>query len=442
MKASRKIVVMIIVGIMIAAGIIAGVTALEENNFLPSVSQTVTTNRTFTSTATSITTQVSTTTKTSNSTGPTGTLAAMLTDPSLVPPGTSAFYVSYSDVEAHTTAGNSSEWITISGAGAMNLMGLSNQSVTLGSARISSGLFNQVRFDILSATLTYYGANYSIFVSNSHLIASITSGGINVKPNASAGIIIDLATTVLPFQDGPKVSFVMTPTVSSNPIPPSSWNTALETKGAALNLANESWFVPGPTSLQGSLTRLIGEISPATLLIALQNTGNTSITISSLTVLGSSTQNQSLSTSTFLSTVTSVVTITQVTTITENSTSTGGNQPASGRMNPDALYTTSNSTTTLPNSSSSQYIAVASFQILNDSALAQPGQSINPNSAGLTIPPGKQVVLLFVGQISTLDAPTAPYSPTSIVGGQQYLIMISSPSGAVYNMNVTASFQS
>lgn len=434
MTALKRILVMIVVGILIAAGIIGGVTVIGK--YLPNGSQTIISNTTL------ISTSVSTTTETSNSSAQTGTMATLLTDPSVLPPGVSALWASYSDIEAHTLVGNASVWVTIAGAGSVNLLALQTQSVTLGSAKVSSGSFDRIRFDLTSVTLNFYGTNSSVYIQNPQLVSPLPQSGLQVNANSSVGVLIELATTVLPYQDGSKISFILTPSASSTVIPSSHWNESLAKIGATLNLSTQTWFKPTQGSLGSNLTRLIAEISPTTLLVALQNVGNTSITLSSLMVLGSSTQNQSISTSTYLSTVTSVVTITEVTTVTRNATSSTAQTPAAEQRNEVQTSMSSSTAVATFNSNVSQYIPIASFQILNDSVLSQPGQAINPDTVGVTIAPGKQVVLLFVGQISTINSPTLPNLPTSIIGGQQYLIRVSSPSGAVFDMNVTASYQS
>jgi hypothetical protein len=429
---------MVLVGVLIAAGIIAGVNALEQRNLLPSASGTTTTSTIITSTS------VSTTTETSNTTGPKGTMAALMTDPSVFPPGANALIVTYSDIEVHTTISNSSLWVTIAGTGSVNLLALQNQSVTLGSALVASGTFDQIRFNVLSATLTYFGANRSVFVPNGQLISHINQNGMQLKPNSSAGVLLTLATTVLPYQNGPFINYVMMPSVNSTPVPSGSWKPELAKVGATLNLSNQSWFAPGPSSLANNFTKLITELSPSSVLLALQNNGNTSIVLSSLMVLGSSEQNASITTSTYLSTVTSVVTVTVVTTVTKNTTATKvppTMDPANQLVAQNNAYSNSSSTSvTTSESYSSQNIPIAAFQIMNNSALVQPGQSVDPNEVGLVVPAGKQVVLLFAAEIQTLNSPTSPNLPTSIVGGQQYTLLLSTPGGAVLELNVTASY--
>ena len=93
-----------VIGILVAAAIIGGVSAL---NLPPPI--TVTTARiTSVRTTTSYDIETSTTTTISNSTVPDGTLAVQIADLLNLPAGVTHVYVSYSDIEVHTILANMS----------------------------------------------------------------------------------------------------------------------------------------------------------------------------------------------------------------------------------------------------------------------------------------------------------------------------------------------
>ncbi|MCL5068670.1 MAG: hypothetical protein M1368_10020, partial [Thaumarchaeota archaeon] len=137
MNGSRRLVLMALVGILLAGGIIAAVSAAQphlQSGFTTITSTTITSTSTHTITSSKI---------------PTGVLAAQITDPPIVPKGTSHLYVNYSDIEAHTfDVNNNSVWFTVANSGSIDLMNVLNAGVTLGSSTVQSGVFDRVRFDI------------------------------------------------------------------------------------------------------------------------------------------------------------------------------------------------------------------------------------------------------------------------------------------------------
>src|SRR5579872_7352327 len=101
---------MAIVGILVAAAIIVGVSALN----LPANPTSTVTSR-ITNFTTSVTTSIETSTKISisNSTTPDGTLAIQLSGSVSLPPGVNQLYIQYSDIEVHTVLSNSSIWLRV-----------------------------------------------------------------------------------------------------------------------------------------------------------------------------------------------------------------------------------------------------------------------------------------------------------------------------------------
>ena len=162
---------MILVGILIAASIIVGVTALEQGNYITGPQSSTVTSSTTVTTVTSVSASI-----------PTGVLAAQITDPPdppNAPAGTTHIYVDYSDIEAHTTTQNSgSVWFTVAKTGMIDLFSVLNVGLTLGSAEVPSGIFDQARFDITNATITFGGINYTASVPLNQIMVPLSNGGV------------------------------------------------------------------------------------------------------------------------------------------------------------------------------------------------------------------------------------------------------------------------
>jgi len=421
---------MILVGILIAAGIIAGVTALEQNHYIPNPPSSTVTSRTTVTTTSSVSSSIQT-----------GVLAAQITDPPdppNVPAGTTHIYISYSDIEARTTDQSSNYvWFTIAKAGSIDLMSVVNIGLTLGSAQVSSGIFDQARFDITNATITFAGNNYTASVPLNQILVPLSNGGALVKPNSSAGFVIDVTPTVLALNNGGRPIFQIVTATQGVSIPSTSWTGSLTVAGSTIqNINTQSWW-KGPTPIGDNLVEEVpAEIYPTTLVFILNNTGTTPVTISGLNILG--TAPQSTQSGANVSTTTIVSTITTVTTITEVVTNTG---TSNGQVGPSPAAPQATQTTT----ASSSLVTLATFLILTNGSVIQPGPNsapIPPNQVGLTIKPNQVIVLLYLGSINTLNSPNPPYSPQNIIGGQKYTVQIVTPFGSSFEFNVTASYTS
>ncbi|MGI0091900.1 MAG: DUF4382 domain-containing protein [Nitrososphaerales archaeon] len=443
MNGARKLLLMVLVGILIAAGIITGVTALEQNHFIqnPPTSQT---------TVTSTTSTVITSIKNVNSSLPTGVLAAQITDPPNppnVPAGTTHVYINYSDIEAHTTdQNNNSVWFTIANAGKIDLLSVINVGLTLGSAQVTSGIFDQVRFDIANATVTFGGLNYTAIAPMNGITIPLTNGGARVGPNASAGFVIDITPTVLAGSNGGKPSFELIPATMGVSIPSQSWNNSLSAAGSKIpNITSQTWWVK-PPSIGNNLTEAVpAEIFPSFLLVILNNTGSTPVTISSLNILTSGVKGGStVSTSTIVSTITTVATITEVTTITGNTSTQSATTSAMGTAPfAQASASSSSKSSSQAANSTSSPMTVATFLILSNGSVVQPtpnGAPVPRSQIGLTLKPYQDIVLIYFGLINTLNSPIPPNQPLSIIGGQEYTVQILTPFGSSASFSVNASY--
>ncbi len=425
MKAvARSLMLMVLVGVLIAAAIIGGVNALEQGKVITGPSSSTVTSRT-------------TVTTTTSNPLPTGILAAQITDPPdppNVPAGTTHVYINYSDIEAATDQNGNQIWETVANAGTIDLLSVVNTGLTLGSAQVFSGTYSQARFDITNASVTFGGINYTASVPLNEIVVTLSNGGALVNPNSSAGFVLDISPTVLATNNGGMPSFEIVTAAQGLAIPSQSWNDSLATTGSTIqNIASESWW-EAPTPIGDNLTVVRGsELYPTTLLVILNNTGSTPVTISALDVLTMGTEstqsNVTVSTSTIVSTITT--TITEVTTIT--GTSNGGTNSSPADPQPS------------PSTENSSESTVATFLILTNGSVVQPNPDSAPipqNQIGLTIKPYQVVVLFYFGPINALNSLTPPYAPQSIIGGQQYTIQIETPFGSSLQFDVNATYSS
>jgi hypothetical protein len=422
MNGARRLILMIVVGILIAASIIVSINVLEQHNLITTQSNS----------ATTITTSKTITTGSLQ----TGVLAAQITDPPNppnVPAGVTHVYIFYSDIEAYTTVQNNPVWVTVAKSGSIDMFSILNKGLTLGSAKVYSGSYDQVRFDITNATVTFGGRNYSATVPLNQIVVPLSNGGATVQPNASAGFVIQLTPTVLAVSNGGKPSFEIVTAAQALSIPQSSWSQSLATPGAIIqNINNQTWWVSEEAPISDNLSVLPGSsIFSKALVVILNNTGPNPITISALNILQAGppvSGGANISTTTIVKTITTVITTTEVSTITGSSSS----QTAGGAIG--APRPTNNSLST-----------VATFLILSNGSVIQPTPGSAPipsNQVGLTIKPYQNVVLFYVGYINTLSSPNPPYAPQSIVSGQQYLVQVVTPFGSSSNFTLIGSYPS
>ena len=430
MNGTGKLLTMVIVGILIAAAIIGGVTALQRQNILPPGGPTtITTSRTIVSTSTSI--ETSTSTEISNSTIPKGNLATQLSAIVNLPVGVSHVYVKYSDIEVHTLGfGNFSLWVTSAKGGIIDLSGLSNLGYTIANSQVVSGRYDLARFSLIAANITYLGRNVSASVPLQLVTVPIGQQGIQVQPNSTSGFVFVFAPTIVPFQRGSNTTYFQVVPYAKAVTIPSSISTALFTKvGSRINLTSAPWFTGNQEELSGNVTILLVVITSDALVVFLKNTGNSNVTISGLSLLATNASTANVITTTIVTTITTVTTITQVNT---------GTNPAIGLPAASSAEQGARAATGL---ATEGYQTVASFLVLNNKQIIQPAQSstgFNGTLVGLVLTPGSNASLTYIGDIATMNSAYSPYSPLGIIPGQEYALQIISPFGKSLTINQTA----
>jgi len=435
MNGTGKLLVMAVAGILIAAAIIGGVSAVS--SYLNNGTSTITTHSTTTETSTifSNSTRIETSTKISTTSIPTGNLVTQITDHLNQPLGVSHAYVTYSDIEVHTRELNVSTWLVAAPGGTVDLMSLANRSITIGNSVFASGVFDFARFSIRAGTITYYGKNVSAFVSSTSATEPIL-GGAKLGPNGTTGFIFDISPSIVPTESGNTTTLQLIPFARAIAIPASVPVSTYQRLGSTIELDSQPWFVSNINRLSDQITVLTALITTNAIVLVLNNTGNTNVTLSGINLLGAIVQNGNA--------VTTIETITSVTTITEispsnTSNSTGTSSAVVGQVPLRGSPLSQLDSGAIPNYTSS-FQTVASFLVLSNKDIVQPSlpSPQTGEQVGLVITPGEVVQLLFTGKISTLNSLFAPYSPLSIIPGGQYIIQIISPFGETDDLNTTA----
>ena len=370
------------IGVVIAAGIIGGVNILSQN-FLASSSLS-------TGSSSSGTTTIVSGTKKPLSTG---VLAAQITDPPNVPTGVTSILVSYSSIEVHAEGvPDNSGWYTIASNGTIDLMSVVNVTKTLGSATVTSGLFTLVRVDITNATITYMNNNYPAQLSSQTLLLPIMSGGVAVESNSSAGFLIQVSPTVSMFQSGSTLGFVLIPNAKSLPVPQGVWNESWTQPGTVISEDNHDWLYNTNDTTTGSIT-VSGASFIHGLSVTVKNSGSSSVTLSTV----------SMSAKVF-----SYI----------NANTEGG--------------------TTTTTKTSDGYTLLASFQILSNGTLVQPGDSSEGVSTGYVLAAGQSQTFSYTSQISVPEGSDNGFASLQITTGASYLITVSTNYGVQATYSATA----
>ena len=179
--------------------------------------------------------------------GLTGTLAVLLTEPPTVPVGVTAVYATYSDVQVHVNgAGNLSGWTNLHSSGKINLMGVINVGQTIVSTSVPTGSYSALRFNIITAVVTYQGKNYTAHIATSSTTGSQLTvpivGGIQVSSGQSSAAIIDMTPTVILAGNSTNPQFAFINAAKAYTIPANSVSRALILKEHQVNLTSQGWW--------------------------------------------------------------------------------------------------------------------------------------------------------------------------------------------------------
>ena len=213
--------------------------------------------------------------------GPSGTLAVVLTDPPTVPEGVTAVYATYTDVQVHVAdAGNQSGWYDLHSSGQINLMSVINVGQTIGSTSVPSGIYNALRFNITGAIVKYQGQNYTAQIAKSdtnggsQLTVPII-GGIQVQSSQTSAAVIDMTPTIILGGNSTNPQFVFVNSARAYTMPANSVPRDIIQRHHRVNLTAQAWWHKIVDSQRYQLTS--ASLSPNSLSITVDNTGNVSV---------------------------------------------------------------------------------------------------------------------------------------------------------------------
>jgi len=138
--------------------------------------------------------------------------AVALTDPPVVPAGTSALLINYNGVTVHTEEYG---WISnASATGTVNLLGLQNISFVIAQVNVTSGaVVNVVRLYISNASIIVDGTQYPVMLPSGILDIPITGAS-----RAAQGALVDLQPRVIEAYVGDQPVFMMAPAAVAVPL--------------------------------------------------------------------------------------------------------------------------------------------------------------------------------------------------------------------------------
>ncbi len=220
----------------------------------------------------------------SNSSG--NNITFSLTDPPVVPNGTTALLITYSSVQAHVVGrsnATASSWITASGNGTLDLMSLVNVTQVIGAAHVSANTtIDTVRFNVTSAKIVINGTTYNVTVPSSTVTARLNSAA---RANGTTDILIDLSPVVASIITNNSTVFVMVPSVKAIVVSGATFQMHVGARGplqapqrGELKNATPIMQVAGASISQGNGTTQVS--------ITVRNTANQSIMINHVSVFG------------------------------------------------------------------------------------------------------------------------------------------------------------
>ena len=208
-----------------------------------------------------------------------------MTDPPTVPNGVTHVYITYNSLQVHVHgAGNESGWNNVSAPSSstqsLDLMSVINASETIASANIHAGVFDALRLNITSVTVTYLEMNYSAYlVYEHHTLTVPVDGGVEVSAARTSAAMIDLTPTILLLGDPTNPAFAFVPSARGYVIPSQSIPANSAKVGERHDLNGDGWWHQEiAESSSFAITR--ASLTPTSLSITVENTGNASILFS------------------------------------------------------------------------------------------------------------------------------------------------------------------
>jgi hypothetical protein len=193
-------------------------------------------------------------------------------------------YVTYGNVAVHVSgAGGQSGWTETNTTGSLDLLKLVNVSTTIATARVSSGVYDALRFNISSAQVTYNGKNYTAFVPSAMLSVRIP-GGIQVNSVNKSAMIIDMHPTVVNIGSKSTPEFIVNAAASVHGLPIYAVTDQIERIGFKMQLGGLSWWKQIGEQYTANIQITSAALSSSSFSVTVENTGTTPVNLSAVSV--------------------------------------------------------------------------------------------------------------------------------------------------------------
>ena len=122
----------------------------------------------------------------------------MLTDPPIVPEGTTLLDLTYSNILLHINhSDKTATWLPVEAKGTVNLLSLVNVSQTLAAVTLpADSQVNKIQFTIADVTATVNGTDYDVTPLSDTIVLTIQ----NKANNAQSGVLVDFNPTLIETQ--------------------------------------------------------------------------------------------------------------------------------------------------------------------------------------------------------------------------------------------------
>ena len=351
-----------------------------------------------------------------------GQLDILLTDPPTVPDGVTGVYVTYSNVAVHVSgAGNQSGWTNANTVGTIDLMKMVNVSTTIAAVKVTSGVYDALRFNISSAAVTYNDKNYTAFVPRAEISVRIP-GGVQVSDTKTSAAIIDMQPTVLNMGSQSDPEFIIDAAASCYQVPANAITNGMGQWGFTFSIRSAPWWNQIGNQYTSNIqivTPTTLSTSPALLSVTVENTGSEPVRLSYVSLMPiESGCAYPLTTST-----TTTTTTTSATASTASSAPWQGQGHRGGQFGLPLCFTGSAFFVVLNNGT-----MISLSGLFQGGFTLQNGQGFNSISmqTGYELQAGQSVTLTFNKPITfgfSFRMQTAP----SVVSGDQYSITVVGP---------------
>ena len=212
--------------------------------------------------------------------GSQGQIDVLLTDPPTVPAGVTAISVTYSHVALHNATG----WIDTKAEGTIDLMQLVNVSTTIAAVKVPVGVYNAIRFNVTSASVTYNGESYTAFVPKAMLTVDIP-GGVQVTATKTTAALVDMHPTVMNIGSKSTPEFVVNTAASGFQVPTNAVTKDMDHWGFRMSLLNVPWWTQINEQYTSNIQITAASLSSNSYSVTIENTGSEDVNLTTISVM-------------------------------------------------------------------------------------------------------------------------------------------------------------